>query len=186
MAEKNENRKLRALRLSNEESNRVVRESIETALVQLLGQKDITEISIEEIVNRAGVSRMAYYRNYSSKDAILDNIFERVCGKIRTAMHPSLLLGDWAGARRALFGVLYEYKELCGTLVNAGESLRMMDFFNRLSVSYAENDSARERYRMIFWAGAAFDLTYQWVKEGMTVPPDELADYCNAAVFPRE
>ena len=38
---------------------------------------------------------------------------------------------------------------------------------------------------MIFWSGAAFDLTYQWVKEGMTVPPDELADYCNAAVFPR-
>jgi len=45
--------------------------------------------------------------------------------------------------------------------------------------------SERERYRMIFWSEAAFDLTYQWVKEGMTVPPDELADYCNAAVFPR-
>ena len=90
MAEKNENRKLRALRLSNEESNRVVRESIETALVQLLGQKDISEISIEEIVNRAGVSRMAYYRNYASKDAILDDIFERVCGKIRTAMVSSV------------------------------------------------------------------------------------------------
>jgi len=186
MAANNDSKKLRGLRLSNEESNRVARESIETALMQLLSQHDIADISIEQIVTRAGVSRMAYYRNYASKDAILDDIFQRVCEKIRAAMHPSLLDGDWAGARRALFGVLYEYKELCGTLINARESERMLDFFNRLSVSYAEDDSDRERYRMYFWAGAAFDLTYQWVKEGMTVPPDRLADYCNAAVLPRK
>ncbi len=55
--------RLKGLRLSNEETNRLTRESLETALLQLLQEQDIRDISIEALVQRAGVSRMAYYRN---------------------------------------------------------------------------------------------------------------------------
>lgn len=46
-------------------------DSIYTALLQLMEQKPYNEISITDIVKRAGVSRMAYYRNYQTKDEIL-------------------------------------------------------------------------------------------------------------------
>lgn len=65
--------RLKGLRLSNEETNRLTRESLETALLQLLQEQDIRDISIEALVQRAGVSRMVYYRNFGSKEAILDN-----------------------------------------------------------------------------------------------------------------
>ena len=41
------------------------------ALVQLMDEKPYEKITVTEIVARAGFSRMAYYRNYSSKDEIL-------------------------------------------------------------------------------------------------------------------
>ncbi|MBS5284762.1 MAG: TetR/AcrR family transcriptional regulator [Clostridiales bacterium] len=44
---------------------------IYTALIQLMQHKDYENISITEITRKAGVSRMAYYRNYESKDEIL-------------------------------------------------------------------------------------------------------------------
>lgn len=49
----------------------------------------------------------------------------------------------------------------------------------------AYDGSDRERYRMYFWAGAAYNLMYVWLREGTPIPPDTLADYCNAASLPR-
>lgn len=170
------------LRKRNEETNRIACESIETALLQLLRTQEIQDISIEQIVSRAGVSRMAYYRNYSSKEAILDRIFERVCEELATAMHPYLLHDDWPGAREALFETLYRHKALCATAIHAHQTERLLEFFNRLSLSYAEDASPRETYRKLFWAGATFNVFYAWLRDGMTLTPEEVAEYCNAAI----
>ena len=45
------------------ESNRLAKECIVTALVELMKIKDYDAISITDIAKKAGVSRMAYYRN---------------------------------------------------------------------------------------------------------------------------
>lgn len=52
-------------------------DSIYTALLQLMEKKPYSEISITDIVQRAGVSRMAYYRNYQTKDEILTKRLEK-------------------------------------------------------------------------------------------------------------
>lgn len=178
--------KLRGLKYSNEEANRISCESLETALIQLLGEKDIDEISIEELVRRAGVSRMAYYRNFGAKDAILNNVVGRVCTKIEEVMEPHLIHDDWVSARQEMFRVLYEYKDFCRVLVAAHESERLQNFFNDFAAKFAYDDSERERYRMYFWAGATYNLMYEWLKDDMKISPDELADYCNTASLPRE
>lgn len=38
---------------------------------------------------------------------------------------------------------------------------------------------------MYFWASAAYNLMYIWLREGMPISPDTLADSCNAASLPR-
>ena len=40
------------------------------ALMQLLQTKSLSNITISELTERAGVSRMTYYRNYNSMDEI--------------------------------------------------------------------------------------------------------------------
>jgi len=61
------NKKMDALRQSNAESNALTKESIETALLALMKEKNFSSITITDIAKKAGVSRLAYYRNYSSK-----------------------------------------------------------------------------------------------------------------------
>lgn len=68
---------LKNLYQSNKESNQLTRESIETALLFLLEKKDMAQISISELVKKAGVSRNAFYRNYKSKEEILEMAYER-------------------------------------------------------------------------------------------------------------
>jgi len=55
------------------ESNRLAKECIVTALIELMKVRDYNAISITDITKKAGVSRMAYYRNYTSKEDILKN-----------------------------------------------------------------------------------------------------------------
>ena len=57
--------------------NQIVQESIFTALIQLM-QKEFHNITITEITEKAGVSRMSYYRNYSSKEDILIKYLDRI------------------------------------------------------------------------------------------------------------
>lgn len=52
-------------------------DSIYEALLQLMEKKPYSEIKITDIVERAGVSRMAYYRNYQTKDEILTKCLEK-------------------------------------------------------------------------------------------------------------
>ena len=48
------------------EVNILTKECIVTALLRLMQTQSYDSISITDITNLAGVSRMAYYRNYSS------------------------------------------------------------------------------------------------------------------------
>ena len=73
---------LENLKISNQESNRITKESLEISLLQLLEKKELTKITISELVERAGVSRAAFYRNYDSKEEILQEIFQRTVQKI--------------------------------------------------------------------------------------------------------
>jgi AcrR family transcriptional regulator len=47
------------------EINLLTKECILTALLRLMEEKPYSSISITDITTLAGVSRMAYYRNYS-------------------------------------------------------------------------------------------------------------------------
>jgi len=65
-----------------------------TALFQLLKTHQLENISVTELVKRAGVSRMAFYRNYESINDILVSYFEPIIAQtfdlIRTTAEPDV------------------------------------------------------------------------------------------------
>ncbi len=79
-------KKLTVLRMSNKESNQITRNCIETALILLMDEKEYEEITISELTRKAGVSRTAYYRNYESKDDILNTLLSSLIADVIQAM----------------------------------------------------------------------------------------------------
>ena len=63
--------RLVGLRRHSEEVNKLVVESLQGALLQLIVKKDYDSITVTELCRKAGVSRMAFYGNFQSKDDIL-------------------------------------------------------------------------------------------------------------------
>lgn len=56
---------------SNESRNAYVVEHLTAALLELLEEKPLAEISISELCDLAGVGRTSFYRNYEAKEDIL-------------------------------------------------------------------------------------------------------------------
>ena len=53
-----------------------VTEKITKALFDLMKEQEYNDITITDIVNKAGVSRVTYYRHYNSKDEVITKFFE--------------------------------------------------------------------------------------------------------------
>mgnify|MGYP003447061330 CR=1 FL=1 len=57
--------------VDNTEKNNYVKKQITNALLRLLKEKKLKDISISEITTTAKVSRISFYRNYHDKDTII-------------------------------------------------------------------------------------------------------------------
>lgn len=57
-------------------TNVFIKKCIAQALMKLLQKKELSAISITELTKVAGVSRMAYYRNFNSKEEIISSYCE--------------------------------------------------------------------------------------------------------------
>lgn len=64
--------------MSNEGRNAYVTEHITAAMLSLLKEKPLVEITISELCDRAGVGRTSFYRNFQEKEDILKEYIRRM------------------------------------------------------------------------------------------------------------
>ena len=93
--------------MDNSEKNTYVTREITNAMLELLKNKDIEEITVSEITSKAMVGRVSFYRNYKNKEDILERYIFSIVNqwKIETE---NILPNDLL---KRLFEHLIEYKE---------------------------------------------------------------------------
>ena len=69
--------------MNPQEKNTYVKQQITKALISLMKKKKITDISISEICDKAQVGRASFYRNYDSKEEVIEK-------------HTEFLIRSWA------------------------------------------------------------------------------------------
>ena len=75
MSVTNREKRIKNLQRSNEESHRLIVESLRQALYTMLKTQDIDSIKVIDLVKAAGVSRGGFYRNfYLVTDVLKDDI----------------------------------------------------------------------------------------------------------------
>lgn len=84
------------------------------ALVQLMLEREFPDITIEDILRRAGVSRSTFYAHYRNKNDVLYSSYERMFGAME-----HLLTASPSGATRGLRVV--PVAEFCQHVGNAGD-----------------------------------------------------------------
>lgn len=177
--DENEMKRRNALRLSNEESNRLTRESIESALLLLMEKADFETISITDIIRKAGVSRSAYYRNYTSKEDILLNVFNEAAKTIVSAMSESIAHRNASDCYQILFEKVWESRKLFEIIDKARMVYKFQTSVNRRYLSLLTQDAISEYYRILSWVGSVFNMIFGWIDRGYRESPAEMASICS-------
>lgn len=143
------------------------------ALVLLLQKKEYRKISIQDIVDRAGLSRMAYYRNFESKDDILrfylDKITDRFIEETQID-YDTLELSEYI---TILFTHLERWADFCKLLLKYDLLHFVKNEFDRIFKAKAKNFD--EQYTYSFIAGGLFNVFNQWLIRDCKETPAELA-----------
>ena len=162
------------------ESNRLAKECIVTAFIELMKVRDYDAISITDITKKAGVSRMAYYRNYTSKEDILNKYMEEVGLSIHERITKLSDRSELFDYYCALFEQLGEYRDIGITAYRAHLGELILNNINKnMAVTFPPRDnSPEEQYRHRYMAGAFYNVFIEWLKAGKQESIDEMARLC--------
>ena len=160
------------MNMNNEQKNTWVKRQITAALLDLLREKKLGDISISELTDRAGVGRVSFYRNYQTKEDILREESDRLIqewGKLYEANPES--------APETLFPSLFdfyrEHRDFYTTLYEAGMSTIMMDTIIS-TIQITPEMPNLEAYMKSFWAYGIYGWMLEWIKRGMQESGSEL------------
>lgn len=159
----------------NAESNLIARESIETALIELMKTKTFEEITITDISRRAGVSRNAYYRNYSCKEDILSSYLQELIAEVTAVLKRYDPVSETKQSWISLLEIVKKFYPQYKLLIDAGYSQKitseMMKAMNKNVLSNSEL-----YYSNCYWAGAISSVLTEWVHHEMNISIEELAE----------
>ena len=173
--------------------NKLASERIVGALTELMSEQDYASITITEITQRACVSRMTYYRNYSSKEDILRKFMSDVGDRIHAKIVEMDLHRDPYQYYLTLFETLGPYDALVNAALTAGLDGLILDCIARnmdqtfLGVA---DHPVTEKYLLRFHAGAFFHVFIEWTRSGRQDSCESMARLCADAMmgklrFPR-
>lgn len=168
---------------SNKETNRLTREALCTALVLLIRERPFTKITITDLVQRAGVSRTAYYSNYSSKEEILIDLVDSLIFEINQCLLP--YTDENTGKAKEpetfihkLFQLLLKRRDIYQTLIDANFSYIILDRLNDSMISSLLDQSDETMYQIYFNAGALYNVFTKWIQSGCSKTVKEMTQIC--------
>lgn len=159
------------------EVNVLTKECIVTALLRLMETKSYQSISITDITALAGVSRMAYYRNYKSKDDILINHLTDHEKQLINDLHGEGAT-DLKGMMMIVSGFFQENSDVIKAIYDAGLGHRLTDMlgdriYNYFPVAIEERAG---KYAVPFYVGAVLAVFKRWFDNGMIESVEDISD----------
>lgn len=176
MENETELKKRNVLRMSNIESNLLTKECIQTALIQLLSESPFEKITVTSIIKRSGVSRAGFYRNYSSKEMVLQELTQNLCEKIETFLNNEDYHANPKQGFTHFFQEIKEQAYLLKLLTKAAVPHTVLLDTEHFFAEKYSNMPAKERYHIIALLASLKEVVLDWFKNDMKESPEEMAD----------
>ena len=158
-------KQLATLRKNNEESRDFVKSCFRYALMIILKDKEDKTINVTRLCKIAGVSRMAFYRNYKGIDDVLvDEITE--FGQALLEVIGDDAYDNWL----RLFCLAEERRDNLLAIIEAGFETKILEVF----MSLLPKEETKRTLQAI-WFSLFYTLMVKWLKEGKPRTPEEMA-----------
>jgi AcrR family transcriptional regulator len=173
---------------------RRTRDALGDALIALMQEKAFDTITVQEVLDRAHVSRSTFYTHYSDKDDLLMSDSEEFFEALSMALSAHADKSDRVFPVKEFFNHLTDVQPFYKALVKSGKFQENMELARghfargierRLSeLPRARSISANERSAIAFThAGALLSLLSWWLDRGMREPPEQMDELFHRMVW---
>lgn len=160
---------------ATEHSQKIKQDSQEyliTALLQLLETKDLKDITVTQVVKRAGVSRMAFYRNFETLDDVLIAYIEP---KINVSFENIINRLPQDQKLNALGTLFEEISDTLKMAVNKHYESIIQNIFNKnmtkfydQTIDWSQFTAMQRKYWVKFMSAGVYAIWREWLISGQT------------------
>ena len=154
----------------------LLRECIVQGLLLLLQEKPLEDISVKEIVEKAGVNRSTYYRHFREKEEVARYFYRlRLDEALATAYQGITPLDYLAG----IFARFLQYREELLLLEKHNLTyLLLVEMNSRIPQVHSPREGAAHSLHCNYHIGGVFNSFRYWLSENMATAPEKLAAQC--------
>ena len=169
------------------EINKAVKRKIADALLLLMREKSIADVTVTEIVNAAGVARVTFYRNYSSKENVLTTLIDDALDELRGGRDYAEIDGMTHAHVLSAFNMFYKRRSDVYDLYHSGFATLLLERLNDFHAAVAGGmpSSSADKYSVYMYMGAMFDMAVNWIEGGCVESPECIAEvFCKHLGIP--
>lgn len=157
------------------------KKEITESLLKLMKKYSYSEITVKQIILETTLVRKTFYRNFDSKDDVLDSYISDILSKYVKAVNVS----D-AEILSVIFEFCIRYKDFLLLLYKNNMLYLLLSKLNsyipaaHIEICDRENPFSKcfgdlnPDYLIAFNIGAAWNVIYKWVERGMNDPPEHI------------
>ncbi len=156
------------------------RKALREALLALLGEKSLEEITIREIAALAGINYTTFFRHHTSKEELLSDIASAEIQSLFDLTLPALGATDTHSGALALCTYVAEHRALWRQLLTGGAAARLRETFIELTRAFAaehgsDHDWLPPEVGVILGASGTIELLTWWLQQDRPISVEQLA-----------
>lgn len=157
--------------------NQYIRMCIARTLIQLMASKPLDEITITALVKEANVSRMTFYKYYTSKQEVLEDYMYEIMNDYMEETKKRTDIGAFRDLKHIChcFEFFKEYSPFIKILTKANMYSVIINALNDYMDTYVLPIFPYSRYELYYYAGALCNTYIKWIESGMQETPEEIA-----------
>ena len=158
------------------ETTEMLNKQMGDALIELLKEKPISKISIEELTKKADVGRATFFRHFDSKEDLLSyrlvEIYKEYMGDSYDA--------SYADIEHSIkfFNYYKDTIDLHTLLLDNNLESIIFEGFRSVLIPLEEQSETDDLYTTFFTAYGLFGVILKWIKGGCKESSEEMAKLC--------
>lgn len=167
------------------------RDALCKALLALLEEKSLDQITVREITTRANVGYATFFRRYPDKEALLHDFAAQEINRLLALTMPIFYREDTLSSTKALCHYVWDHKILWRALLAGGAAATLKEEFLQQALAIAkeftstDNSTAwlPDELAVTFSVTAILEILAWWLKQSSPTNIDEMAHIINKLVI---
>lgn len=162
-------------------TSKMMKQYIAEALLLLLEKKPYIDITIHEITNKAGVNRSTYYRNFSSKENIVQFYYFNLLENYLYDVPKEIDLEEYL---YKMFEHYLKYKKQLLLLYKNNLSYPLLNSLTTEFQNKKAEGTFEDKFRIYYHTGGIFNIFLLWFENDMEISSKELSTM-SVAILPQ-